>query len=172
MIDDECEAVGGMTIGRRNRGTRRKVPQCHFVDHKSHMTWARTQAAAVGSRRLTAWAVTRPNKAVAEPQKVSGFESTVFLRGGSVLTWILLSGSRLSDCVCVYCTHLGYPYWLHRQWEVTVCNIRRIYDIRVYSGSELKILRPACPALLLDSCLAYSLTLKMEAICSSETNSS
>jgi hypothetical protein len=30
--DDECGEVGGMRIGRRN------LPQCHFVDHKSHMT--------------------------------------------------------------------------------------------------------------------------------------
>jgi hypothetical protein len=38
------------------------LPQRHFVHHKSHMTrpgfWIR--AAAVGSRRLTAWAVARP----------------------------------------------------------------------------------------------------------------
>jgi hypothetical protein len=34
--------------------------QCHFVHHESHMTWARTQDAAVGSRRLTAWAMAFP----------------------------------------------------------------------------------------------------------------
>jgi hypothetical protein len=34
--------------------------QCHFVHHKSHMTWLGTRAAAVGSRRLTAWAMARP----------------------------------------------------------------------------------------------------------------
>jgi hypothetical protein len=32
------------------------LSQCRFVHH---MTWARTRAAAVGSRRLTAWAVAR-----------------------------------------------------------------------------------------------------------------
>jgi hypothetical protein len=32
----------------------------HFVHHKSHMTRARTRAAAVGSRRLTAWAMALP----------------------------------------------------------------------------------------------------------------
>jgi hypothetical protein len=36
--DDECGAVGGMRIGTRNRTTLRKMPQCHFVHHKSHMT--------------------------------------------------------------------------------------------------------------------------------------
>jgi hypothetical protein len=30
------------------------LPQYHFVDHISNMTWARTRFAAVGSRRLTA----------------------------------------------------------------------------------------------------------------------
>jgi hypothetical protein len=29
------------------------LPQCHFVHHKSHLTRARTRAAAVGSQRLT-----------------------------------------------------------------------------------------------------------------------
>jgi hypothetical protein len=35
---------------------------CHFVHHKSHLTRprARTRAAAVGSQRLTAWAMVRP----------------------------------------------------------------------------------------------------------------
>jgi hypothetical protein len=39
------------------------LPQRHFVHHKSHMTrlLARTRAAAVGSQRLTAWAMARPD---------------------------------------------------------------------------------------------------------------
>jgi hypothetical protein len=32
------------------------LPHCHFVHHKSYMTWDRTRAVAVGSRQLTAWA--------------------------------------------------------------------------------------------------------------------
>jgi hypothetical protein len=36
------------------------LPQCHFVHHKSHMTWPGTRAATVGSRRLTAWVMARP----------------------------------------------------------------------------------------------------------------
>jgi hypothetical protein len=36
--DDEYGIVGGMTLGRVNRSTRRKLLQCHFVHHKSHMT--------------------------------------------------------------------------------------------------------------------------------------
>jgi hypothetical protein len=36
----------------------KKLSQCHFVHHKSHMDWPRdrTRASAVGGRRLTAWA--------------------------------------------------------------------------------------------------------------------
>jgi hypothetical protein len=53
MIDDACGAVGGMRIGRGKRSTRRKpapVPLClPQIPHDL------TRAAAVGSRRLTAW---------------------------------------------------------------------------------------------------------------------
>jgi hypothetical protein len=36
------------------------LPHCHFVRHKSHMTWDRTRAVAVGSRWLTAWTKPQP----------------------------------------------------------------------------------------------------------------
>jgi hypothetical protein len=52
----------GMRIGRGNRSTRRNpapVPLCPLqIPHDQ--TRARTQAATVGSRRLTAWAMPRP----------------------------------------------------------------------------------------------------------------
>jgi hypothetical protein len=55
MIDDEYGAVGGMRIGRGNRSTRRKpalMPLCPpQIPHD--LNWARSRAAAVGSRRLT-----------------------------------------------------------------------------------------------------------------------
>jgi hypothetical protein len=61
-IDDECGAVGGMRIGRGNWSIRRKpvpVPFCPpNIPHD--LTWARTRAPAVGSRRLTAWAMAWP----------------------------------------------------------------------------------------------------------------
>jgi hypothetical protein len=59
MIDDEYGPVGGIRIGRGNRSTWRKpvpMPLCPpQIPH--HLTRDGTQAAAVGSRRLTAWAM-------------------------------------------------------------------------------------------------------------------
>jgi hypothetical protein len=57
MIDDgDCGAIGGMTIGRGNRSTRRKPasgPLCPpQIPHDQ--TRDRIRAAAVGSQRLTA----------------------------------------------------------------------------------------------------------------------
>jgi hypothetical protein len=57
MIDEgDCGATGGMKIGRENRSTRRKpasAPLCPpQIPHDQ--TRARTQAAAMGSQRLTA----------------------------------------------------------------------------------------------------------------------
>jgi hypothetical protein len=58
--NDECGAVSRMS-GRGNRSTRRKpapVPLCP----PQILTWARSRAAVVGSRRLSAWAMARPPK--------------------------------------------------------------------------------------------------------------
>jgi hypothetical protein len=54
--DDECGAAGGMRIGRGNRSTRNKpfpVPLCP-PQIPYDLTWARSRAAVLGSRRLTA----------------------------------------------------------------------------------------------------------------------
>jgi hypothetical protein len=53
---------GGMKSGRGNRSIREYLLQHHFVQHKSHLDQirARIRAAAVGSQRLTAWAMARP----------------------------------------------------------------------------------------------------------------
>jgi hypothetical protein len=62
MIDDQCRADGGMRIGKRTRSNRRKpapLPRCPpQIPH--NLNWARTRAAELGSRRLTAWAMTWP----------------------------------------------------------------------------------------------------------------
>jgi hypothetical protein len=36
--DDDCEAVGGMRIGRETEVLGENLFQRHFVHHKSHMT--------------------------------------------------------------------------------------------------------------------------------------
>jgi hypothetical protein len=61
-IDDECGAVGGMRIGRGNQSTRRKPAQAplYATQIPHHLTWDRTRVAAVGSQRLTSWAMARP----------------------------------------------------------------------------------------------------------------
>jgi hypothetical protein len=77
-IDDECGAVGGMRIGRGNLSTRRKpvlVPLCPpQIPHD--LTWTRTRAAAVWSRRLTAWAMARP------PCLFSAITDKIYVRDG------------------------------------------------------------------------------------------
>jgi hypothetical protein len=54
--DEECGVVDGMKIGKGTLSTRRKpapVPLCPSqIPHD--LTWDRTRAAEVGSRRLTA----------------------------------------------------------------------------------------------------------------------
>jgi hypothetical protein len=67
MIDvGDYGAIGRMKIGRENRSTRRKptpAPLCPSqIPHDQ--TRARTRAAAVGSQRLTAWAMAQPTSAV------------------------------------------------------------------------------------------------------------
>jgi hypothetical protein len=57
MTDDEGGAVGGMKIGRGNRSTGRKPASVLLCPPQipRDLAWARTRAAAVGSRRLTAF---------------------------------------------------------------------------------------------------------------------
>jgi hypothetical protein len=64
MIDDgDCGEIGRIKIGKGHRSTRRKsapAPLCPpQIPHDQ--TRARTRAAVVGSQRLTAWAMARPN---------------------------------------------------------------------------------------------------------------
>jgi hypothetical protein len=74
MTDDECGAVGRMRIDRGNRSTRRKpAPAPHCPPQIPHdMSWARTLAATVGSRRLTAWGCILLLSRLSEPNVLSG----------------------------------------------------------------------------------------------------
>jgi hypothetical protein len=65
MIDDDYGAVGGMRTGRGNEVLGENLPQ---IPHD--LTWDRTRAAAVGSQRLTAWAVARPEDQVTHNNSV------------------------------------------------------------------------------------------------------
>jgi hypothetical protein len=62
--DDDYGAVGRMRTGRGNRSTGRKpAPVPLYPPQIPHdLTWDRTRAAAVRSQRLTAWAMSRPNR--------------------------------------------------------------------------------------------------------------
>jgi hypothetical protein len=75
MIDDgDCGAIGGLKMDRVNRSTRRKpaaAPLCPLqIPH--YQTRARTRAAAVGSQRLTPWAMARPKMSIYLKFDVSG----------------------------------------------------------------------------------------------------
>jgi hypothetical protein len=61
--DDECGAVGGMRIGRRNRSTRRKQTSVQLCSPQfpHDLNRARTRSAAVGSRRLAARSMAWPS---------------------------------------------------------------------------------------------------------------
>jgi hypothetical protein len=85
--DDECGTVGGMRISRGNRGTRRKpvpVPLCP-PQIPQDLTWARSRAAAEGSRRLTGWTVARPS-----------------FRSNSSLLWTQFNFGPLRTWKCFY----------------------------------------------------------------------
>jgi hypothetical protein len=60
--DGDCGAIGGMRIGTVSRRTWRKPAPVSLCRPQiaNDPTRAWTRAAAVGSRRLTAWAMTRP----------------------------------------------------------------------------------------------------------------
>jgi hypothetical protein len=69
MIDEgDCGVIGGMKIGRGNRSTRRKPAPAPFCPPQIPLdqTRARTRAAAVGSQRLTAWAMARPTSLISK----------------------------------------------------------------------------------------------------------
>jgi hypothetical protein len=64
MVDDKCGAVCGMRIGKGNRSIRKTKPALVELcrpQNPHDLTLARTRGGAVGSRRLTAWAMVGPS---------------------------------------------------------------------------------------------------------------
>jgi hypothetical protein len=102
MIDYECGALGGMRIGRGNRSTRRKpAPVPLFPPQILHdLAWARTRAAAVGSRRLTAWAMARPREEWLQQSGLARFllRRNIYLESRMYLTRCMHS---FVFCMCV-----------------------------------------------------------------------
>jgi hypothetical protein len=85
----------------------RNLPQCH---HKSHMlTWERTRAAAVGSRRLTSWAMARPfgiSYSLSHTKFEIGTERVGFITANVMKTLhfheVPYSGKKLSISQCLF----------------------------------------------------------------------
>jgi hypothetical protein len=105
---DECGAVSGMRIGRRNRSTRRKPAPVPLFPPQipQYLTWARTQTAAVRIRRLTASDMTRPNSRGYSVLIIFSAVSTTMETLRTCDVWIVLSpvhscgvwyGARSSD---------------------------------------------------------------------------
>jgi hypothetical protein len=103
MIDDdddeECGAVGGMKIGWGNRSSRRNpIPESLCPPQIPHdLTWSRTRAAVVGSRRLTAWAMPRaPCFHIYNSSKWTQCSSTF------CATYVYIASVMCNDKVCFY----------------------------------------------------------------------
>jgi hypothetical protein len=58
--DDECEALDGMRMAGETEVLGENLSQCYCPPQIPHiLTWDRSQAATVGSRPLTTWAIAR-----------------------------------------------------------------------------------------------------------------
>jgi hypothetical protein len=121
MIDDESGAVGRMEIGWGNRSTRRKpapLPLCPpQIPHD--LIWAWNRAAALGSRRQTAWFMAQPF--------VYPFNS---LRNLVPAAWILFPISLL----LIYASH---PYKNVGLWNCNCVSFRVFPHITLRNVSHI-----------------------------------
>jgi hypothetical protein len=129
MIDDgDCGATGGMKIGRWNRSTRRNpslVPLCPpQIPH--YQTRAGTRAAAVGSQRLTVWAMARPS--LPSPSPVSIVGTIHLLHCQPSITIIVPCSPNLG---------LGLPPW-NSPFHFGLLDLRHLVGLlwRVISSSQ------------------------------------
>jgi hypothetical protein len=138
MISDDWAVVGGMKIGKRNRSTLRKpapIPLCP-PQIPNNLTWDRTRAAAVGSRRLTAWAMARPtglSKCTEIPHTVIMAKDIFLRRYKSYLSLAYsclfpsttnLCQSRISNCI-QFCETRIWFYMVYPRFSVRVQAERR-----------------------------------------------
>jgi hypothetical protein len=113
MIDEgDCGVIGGIKIGRGNRSTRRKpapAPLCPPQNPLDQIR-ARTRAAAVGSQRLTAWAMARP------------IPKLLIIKAETVLYWrtMCLNMSKTDIFVAACETNMQTTVHLPCQRELTV----------------------------------------------------
>jgi hypothetical protein len=113
--DGDYGEIGGIKIGRENRGTRRKPASVPLYPPQTpHTVRTRTRAAAVGSQRLTAWAMAWPK-------------------------WNLLRNLWLVSCL-VYscCSHLEHRTSVKRFVSLQFLNRRHSIGLlgRVISSSQ------------------------------------
>jgi hypothetical protein len=167
MIDDECGVVGGMRIGRGNRSTRREpapVPLCPpQITHD--LTWDRTRACF--------YLYFPPSLCLCLP--VISFHIHIF-PSSFVLLFISLTPFSISSLLLVYFFYDVISEVLTEVvmkgtifWDITLHSPLKVK--RSFGGTyrlHLQVCLP--PAFTLVYCSAYSSTLKMEAICSSETS--
>jgi hypothetical protein len=89
-------------MSRDNRCTRGKTcPMSHCPPQIPHnLTLARTQAAVVGSRRLTSWTITRPILTSWGKRDVRIFCVGIY---SAIFYWIVLLNVWIYECIILYC---------------------------------------------------------------------
>jgi hypothetical protein len=126
--DDDVGAIGGMKIGRGNRSTRRKPAPVPLgqpqIPHDR--TQARTRAAEVGRRRLTAWAVARPTTTTTTTTTTNNNNNTHNLYFSSyVITSTIFKSSRMKWAGHV--AHIG-----GRRKQIGCLLIISVYNATIY----------------------------------------
>jgi hypothetical protein len=100
--EGDCGAFGGMKIGRGNRSTQRKPAPAPLCPPQIPLdqTRDRTQGAAVGSQRLTAWAMARPEMEVRSNTDGPSARKYKFNRNSICITSVLIRVIEILICTC------------------------------------------------------------------------
>jgi hypothetical protein len=96
-----------------------KPTQCHFVRHKSHITWDRTSATYVRSRQLTAWARARAPTQKAATIKKAGREYN-------------RKEGKLYTVGCLRQT-INIAYNVNASCDVTSCHLYALWNPNLHS---------------------------------------